>query len=794
MKMQWSCGCCRQVQAITIKGIDKTDGTTVWEYGPGSFWRHHYGADAISGLVPNLSATLDKYAISAGAYPTYNNTGNRNTATLVANVAEAMTVTKLDSTDGTVVESAVLTGIFCNEVGTTFVSLAPGLSINNAAALSGGDYVVVGERLPFIEFVDYASNTATKSYILHAHGQQAGNVYLKTRTSSETITIPFDSAASAVETLFEATSDCVSATATGGPWPLSPIEIEVEWSASSGDISGIAASPTYPITGPGTVYTWNTSFNGGDLSYTETITVTSVTIGSEWSLQFNGAGGLGVSSEFVYTAATTDVPTFIAAFEAALAAYQASHAGEANWSYVVLIDSASNVLTIEYGQDARLLILNVDSSGATDTRRAGSCAAAYDTGTGLMTSAVGYAFGYSDGRTPTKMFTESDALPTITGLNVLGILGIGAGPSNSVIITPQVRNSGDSVKANVVEAWNIASGAWTYDWQVYCNATMLMPAIIICESGYVLCPIGAKRFDAVRDRTAAKLLVADGTITEVMTTYGTLTVPDNWQASRMFDDTPGSYLTWGFEVTYEDQAPGANSYTINDRGIDAWADGDDFRLGAVPFAADASAIYASQTRHITGNWRYDAIGTSADDELFFKFLATYTARSAEPQQFRFKFERMPGTNYTDWLDWYATETEIEAALNALLGSGNCSLIDFGLDPTPVVNNPVALIEFNPLFRFYTDTGYTPGSGRIPAGYFRFRNDGVLIGGIEIEMQTITPFATPAGGMAAYDITNATLIWDRAFGTKGAATITQPQYAWLQGDFVYAYGSMVDAEL
>lgn len=789
-----SCTCTKRHRAVTIKGIDKTDGETIWEYGPGAFWRHHYGADAISGLVPNLSATLDTYAMAAGDYPAFNATHNRNTSSIIPNAVEGITITKLNSIDGTVIESAILKGFFLSDVTETSYSAGFGITINNAAALSGGDYVIVGQRLPFIEFVDYSSNTANKEYILHAHGQQAGNVYLKTRTSSETITIPFDSDAAAVEALFEATSDCVSATATGGPWPLNAIEIEVEWSAGSGDISGIAASPTYPITGPGTVYIWNTSYNGGDLSYTETITVTSVTIGSEWSLQFNGAGGLGVSSEFVYTAATTDVPTFIAAFEAALAAYQASHAGEANWSYVVLIDSTSHVLTIEYGQDARLLILNVDSSGATDTRLAGSCAAAYDTGTGLMTSAVGYSFGYSDGRTPTKMFTESDALPTITGLNVLGILGIGAGPSNSVIITPQVRNSGDSVKANVVEAWNIASGAWTFDWQVYCNATMLMPAIIICESGYVLCPIGAKRFDAVRDRTAAKLLVSDGTVTEVMTTYGTITPPDNWQATRMFDDTPGSYLTWGFEVTYEDQAPGANSYTINDRGIDAWADGDDFRLGAVPFAADSTAIYASQTRHITGNWRYDAIGSNTDDELFFKFLATYTARSAEPQQFRFKFERMPGTNYTDWLDWYATESEIETALNALLGSGNCALIDFGLDPTPVVNNPVALIEFNPLFRFYTDEGYTPGSGRIPAEYFQFRNDGALIGGVKIEMQNVTAFATPPGGMAAYSITDASLIWDRAFGSKGAVTITQPQYAWVQGDFVYAYGSMVDNEL
>jgi hypothetical protein len=154
---------------------------------------------------------------------------------------------------------------------------------------------------------------------------------------------------------------------------------------------------------------------------------------------------------------------------------------------------------------------------------------------------------------------------------------------------------------------------------------------------------------------------------------------------------------------------------------------------------------------------------------------------------------MPGVNYTAWLDWYATESEIETALNDLLGAGNCRLIDFGLDPTPVVNDPVALIEFNPLFEFLTDRGFTAGSGRIPVGYFRFVN-GAVSEGVEIEMRNITPLATPPGGMAAYSLTDATLIWDRAFGTRGAVTITQPQHAWVQGAFVYAYGSTVDFEL
>jgi hypothetical protein len=794
MKMQLSCGCCRQLNPVTIKGIDKTDGQTIWEYGPGSFWRHHYGADAISGVVPNLSATLNKYAISAGAFPSYNNTGNRNTATLTANVAEALSVTKLDSLDGTVIESAVLAGFFCDEVATAFASLAAGLSINNAAALSGGDYVIVGERLPFIEFVDFASNAATKEYILHAHGQQDGNVYLKTRTSNETITIPYNATAAAVVTLFEANADCVSATATGGPWPLKPIEIEAVWSVAGGDVSAISATLTYSVEGTETIYESGNEFNSGDRSYTYTLTIISITVGATFAFQFSGAGFLGPSSVFTYVSDTDDAEQFIEDLEAAFEAYRAANATEANWSYVVAVDSVNNAFTVEYGEEARFLTIDATNiSGAFDDRRTGSCAASYDTGTGEMTSAVGYNFGYSEDGSPTKMFTEAGAIPDVDGLSVLGIQCIGSGPDNSVIATPLLRNNGDATKANVVEKWSIASGAWSRGWQVYCNANMLMPEIIACESGHVLCPIAAKRFDSVRDRTAAKLQVSDGAITEVMTYYGSLNVPDNVMATQMYDDLPNDYLSWGFEVTYEDNVPGTNTYTINDKGIDTWADGSSLRLGAIAFAADATQVYANRPRHITGNWRYDAIGNNTDSDLYIKFLATYTARSAEPQQFRFVLDRMPGTNYTSWLDWYSTESEIETAFNALLGSGNVSLIDFGLDPTPVVNDPVALIEFNPQFEFKTDRGFTPGSGRIPVGYFQFRNDGALLGGVRIEMQTITPFTSPAG-IAAYSVTNATKVWSRAFGTKGAATIQDPNHAWLQGSYIYAYGTVVDSEL
>lgn len=792
MMMQLACSCCRQISAVTIKGIDKTDGTTVWEYGPGSYWRHHYGADVISGVVPNLSATLNKYAIGAGAYPTYNATGNRNTATLAANCAEALTVTKLNSLDGTVIESATLTGFFCDVIGSTFVGMMTGLSITNAAALSGGDYVIVGERLPFIEFVDYSSNTVNKEYILHAHGQQAGNVYLKTRTSSETITIPYNSTAAAVETLFEATADCISATATGGPWPLLPISIDVEWSVSGGDISHIAATASYTATSDFGTDDWDINLTFVPGGFEEFLMdVLSVSIGSQWSFEFDGGGAV-----YTYTSTTTDIAAFISALAADMNAFKTAQGGDGFWSTASISDIAGVQLRVEYDYEIRILRVSVVGATPTESaRRAGSCAAVYDTGTGEMTSAVGYFFGYSDDRPPLKMFTESAALPGTTGLNVLGIACIGSGPDNAVVVTPATRNSGDSTKANVIEKWDIASGAWSFDWQVYANATMAVQEIIPCESGYVLCPIYAKRFDGARDRTAAKIAVSGGAITEVETTFGSITAPDNNVLTMMYDDTPGSYMSWAYHIWYQDQYVTNNRFRINGHGADTWLNGTEFRLGATPFGTDGSSVFAQRAQAITGGWNYDGIGDDTDSNLFFKFFATHTARAAEPQQFRFVFRNMPfAVNYTDWLDWYSTQSEIETALNALLGSGNCAIIDFGGEADPVENNPLALIECNPMIRFRTDRGFSPGTGYIPYSYFAFRSgDGQLLEGVTIEMQNLTPFTYPTG-IASYSATTADLNWSRPWGTVGATTIAEPLFAWLQGDYVYAYGNIVDSEL
>ena len=770
----------RRLAAVTIKCIDKTDGTTVWEYGPGSFWRHHYGADAISGVVPDLAATFDKYAIAAGAYPTFNSCGNRNTATLTANVCEPLSVVKLNSLDGTTIESATLTGLFCDLITDTAVGLVAGQTLTNAAALSGGDFVIVGERVPFVEFVDFTSNGSTKEYVLHAHGLRDGNVYLKTRTSNETITIPFDSDATAVETLFEATSDCTAATVTGGPWPLLPITVEATWSASSGDISAISTTASYTATG--------TAIDEYDVSYTNIpsvsesliLDVTGVTVGSEWSFTFDGGG-----ATFTYTSTTTDIADFITDLRDAMAAFKTTQGSDGFWQFANFFE-VSGDLVVTYSWSIRSLTLAVEGNAATDTRRAAMCAAAYDTGTGEMTSAVGYEFGRAEGLASIKMFAETATVLDVTGLNVLGIYSIGSGPSNAVFIAPQLRNTGDSIKASTVEGWSISGGVWTRSWQVYCNAVLRTAEVIQAENGSVCIPIKPKRFDGVTDRTAASILCSDGTVTEVMTTYGSLSTGS--VVTAFLDGSSTAFLSWGYDIPYQGYASN-NSFRINADGSDTWIDESFLKIGATAFGSDGTSVFGI-SHPATERFGYDPWPDMTDSHIV-GYFPIANSRSDEPQQFRFRFTQMPGVNYTSWLDWNSSAAEITTALETLLGSGNVDVDSIPSYHATLANSPDVLIEKAHLWITYlTDFGFTPGSGRIPNQWLSTSPSGNTI-----EVQTVTKFTSPSG-IAAYSVSDASLIWTRPFGTAliGGATVIYPSYAWLEGDYVYAYGQLLENEL
>lgn len=732
----------RIVTAVTIKGIAKADGETVWEYGPGSMWRHHYGLDEITGIVPNLSASLNKYAIGAHIGNQYVTAGNRNTATLAANVAAPLTITKLDSLDGTVIESAALTGMFCDAVDGNFYQLSQGITIAEAAALSGGDYIIVGRRVPFIEFVDFTSNTATKDYILHAHNQQGGNVYVRTRTSSEVITIPYNSTASAVETLFEATADCTAATATGGPWPHVPIEIEVTWSASSGDIEGIKTDATFATDSPGTG-------------------------ASNW--QWDSTPGEWVYISDTCTVGTASPPTVDGTFD-----------GEPAVSGCVV-------------------------SGGGSTRSVQGIAATYDTGTGGIVNSVGAIFGRSATVTLTRLISSTTPIPAILGAESAGIQQIVSGPDNSVVLiaNPQAGTVNVGLeKARTIEAWTVGT-SWSVLWRYYTNTGTVVALHV--ESGHACCSFPRQAFTGGGTRCAATIEIDGGAISEYDNSVvsSTATFADNRANIQMHEDDPTTKVISDYERTFTDADYTNIRFNFHLEGSEVCSDGTEYLIGVAPsfqlrVFADASAIYSvlgAVTSQINNDpaARNPAMlsGTNARGYLW-TFYTPIRSRFGAATEFRFKFAASGFmTKYSSWLAWSATDSDITTALLAVFPENtggvvsNANVYPFG-GPSTIANTDASLLEQGLEILFAGSASVGNVEGYISPAYVSSRSS------ITIELRNVANYATP--GIAKFDPADGSVLWTRPFGTADSTTIAGPELMWIRGDFVYAYGQIVDSEL
>ena len=177
------CCKCKTVEPVTIKGLTASTGVTEWEYGPGALWAQHYGADRISGVV-NEYTSMDKYIGVAGmGYFGTANAPRRHptTGAATANAAQCLKLVKLDSTDGSEVESATMQGVFVQPIisqnqvsGFQFLNLT---RMTSPVGLSGGGYLMPHSMDPAIEWVDYTTTTANKEYILHrqVERQRGGN-------------------------------------------------------------------------------------------------------------------------------------------------------------------------------------------------------------------------------------------------------------------------------------------------------------------------------------------------------------------------------------------------------------------------------------------------------------------------------------------------------------------------------------------------------------------------------------------------------------------------------------------
>ena len=242
------CCQCSAKKAVTLKRFSGTDGSTDWEYGPGLLWSHKYAGSYITGLVPDLSPSINRYVITttAGATTSF---PDRSATTLSANCFEGFTITEIDTADGSVNASATLEGVFASGVTGESISLLYPSTLSRSACLSGGDLVLLGERPPQIELDDYATNPTTKEYTFHAHTQAAGDVVFTTRTSGDTITIPYSCTAANCKTQIETSGDVSSATVTGGPWPHSKLNVSVTWNGTSDDFDDVTPDGTYTVSG-----------------------------------------------------------------------------------------------------------------------------------------------------------------------------------------------------------------------------------------------------------------------------------------------------------------------------------------------------------------------------------------------------------------------------------------------------------------------------------------------------------------------------------------------------------------
>ena len=241
------CICERKVRLINLKGFNSSTGATLWEYGLAGMYALHYGIDRISAVTHDDTITTPtKYGIWAGEGYFFQ-TSARTGGSLPALYDETLSLVTINGVTGAETSRSLLSDWYTevpgsggNSVTTMNVRLYQGtIGDPQVAGLSGGNVAFLGHIEPSVIWSDRTNNTATKTYRLCPHTQSEGKVYFLTKTSSQTITVNYNDTAASIQAAFAAVGDVVSATATGGPWPLMAVSLTVTWSAATGDIQGL---------------------------------------------------------------------------------------------------------------------------------------------------------------------------------------------------------------------------------------------------------------------------------------------------------------------------------------------------------------------------------------------------------------------------------------------------------------------------------------------------------------------------------------------------------------------------
>lgn len=731
-----------------------TDGSTEWEYGPGSWWRHHYGADAISGLVPDVDATPNTYVLSpfaAGSFQegVWIDRNGRLSGALNANVSESLTLTKLDSLDGSVIESAILDGWFVSQMSIGGWVNATG-TIVETAALSGGDYLIVGWRPPCVEYVDYTTDTANKEYVLHAHTQQAGNVYFRTWTSNETITLAYNATAADVAAAFLATNDCTAATATGGPWPHRKIELSVTWSAATGDIRSIKVDATYTASTAGTC-TWDWL----------TVTVPPNPPTDQWVLNTDNCA-----------VGTTATPP----------------AGNGNPGDTAIPGTCAG------------------GSPATGTRSVRGWMASYDTGTGLISNSTGYVFG-RDNNTPLRLMTGSQTIPSNTTPSRLQGFQVLPAAENRIVCLTEKVNPG-----NTVEAWNVAN-TWTREWQYFLNTdlgTILgYSAVLECVENDTALLTFANRTYGATQRCACAISIDANTRTELSSSVvGTNSAGNAFVASQKFrDGNSTDRLVYDYEAFYQSPHYPSIQYRYRLYGSEVYTGANELMLGVNRgriFGWTDTKIFAESYGAVLVNGVYAGPPSRTPSTIANTNARGYLwrwdvleGRSGSAQDFRFVFagDASNVSKTTAWIAWTADKATIKAAIDAVFDANTGGVTDnvviypFGDYPDVLSSSGESLLERGLLIRF---AGFANTAGRVE----KYINPIYLeINKIRIEFQDVTNFTTP--GIAAWSATDGSNSWSRTWGSKDSVVKTFPgggfsRNRWVRGSLVYAYGELVDS--
>lgn len=753
------CCRCKTVEPVTIKGLTASTGVTEWEYGPGALWVQHYGADEISGFV-NEWTTNDRY-VAIGGIGYWLTLGlYRSGGALTANCSECWKIVKIDGTDGTEIESATWQGIFSSDP--TSGTLGSLLNLNRigfGAGLSGGDHCRTHSILPAVEWVDYTTNTANKEYILHAHTQQGGNVYLQTKTSGETITIPYNAIAAQVKTLFEATADCTAATVTGGPWPGTALEVNVTWSAATGDINAIKYDSTYSAGGAGScTFQWNAGT-------------------STWVLVSDSCNP-GPAEE----------PLTSGTYDGEL------RAGTCPVSF---------------------------PPPPTGTRSTLAAAVSYDTGTGAVANSVGQVFGLGASTvTATKLISETaGTVPTVSTLPNSDIEpDIYAGASNSLLVFGYQGTNG-----RTVEGWTVGSlwnPIWKRYINANAAGGRFAWATGLAQSGTIAVCVLRRLYNSA-EKAGVYANIAAGTFTEFDSTEVSnsqgpyATAPNNAADAILLDGSASSHMAFNYERRYLPATSGSGSAVVYNLG------GSQFQtptkkllLGASwkRYGVDADRIYLQtdiyQTIATPALWPTNQVdvpaypGTSAAGSI----SRTYRYRWYTPPdwrfasgQFRFVFrpyqsQTLP-TLTTAWIDWHCTTTDIVNAVLAVFPENtegvysNVRVNPFG--PTNVTDNSPAISLLEANIDIWFQAAETLG---FPHWRYFYARTSTQIETRNLATVGTPPSAAGIGQEAAFDATDGSLVWQRTYGSTASPSKKYGATGgWLRGSRLILFGPVVDPD-